>query len=158
MKKLLLFIILSAAFAKGMGQSKNQREQWIAGTIKQYAFHNKNSEIYHVYELTFSNGNMMVIDRIEPSYSTDTIIIPLKQITTVKVGLFQNNNIDEEGYQILFKCKKGRECIQNTLYPSHKIPAEVILLQLSFQDNELPKKMQKVLKRIIRLSGGRAHK
>ena len=153
-KNLVLTLIIILCFSQfSFGQSKKETEEWIKTIIEdvKYRFNS-----YHNYEITFSNGNLIIKQPFLSKYLFESIV-PLKSLGKIKLRK------DDDGYKLTLSCKDG-ECIKDGEYLGENFTeykfnsystSTSIVFGVTFQNDELPERLKKAFKHIVQLYGGK---
>jgi hypothetical protein len=158
-KKIILIILTISCSIGSFAQSKTETKEWIK---RKSNFHSYQS-IYPRY-MEFDKDQLIYFTKIgdKPSYAK----ILINQISQYSIEFFEgpdNNN----GYKINLFCKDKSKCIeQGSLIDEKLIPNErphinyvfSIYLDESFSKDELPIRMEKAIKALVKAYGGNATK
>ena len=136
-----------------IAQSKTDTEGWIKTTVEDVEYRYNN---YHNYEISFSNGNMIIK---QPWLSSNIFesIIPLKSLGKIKIQKL------DDGYRLTISCTNGK-CIKEGKYVGVNLneyqyiansSQTVIMFGSEFQNDALPERLKKAFTHLVQLNGGK---
>ncbi|NYJ26633.1 hypothetical protein [Allomuricauda sp. ARW1Y1] len=148
----VLLVILNCGSLNA--QSKRETELWIS---EKYNYYKYNNRLHKNNFLRFDSEKIILI-KSYGSYSG----ISYQNVESIKISPFKVD--DREGFTISFYCNSGNKCIEEGEYKNqHLIPEErklnnyfSIYLDKKFEEDDMPKRMEKALLHLIKLNGGEA--
>ncbi|MDG4950748.1 hypothetical protein NLM59_07410 [Weeksellaceae bacterium KMM 9724] len=156
-KILMLLLLLSLFPINLLGQTKNETKVWIESTINNHSYRS-----LYPRHLEFHGNYLVYITKIGDTNFYGKIEIA--KINQFEIQSFKGNNT-QDGYKIYLFCKNNIKCIEEGKIINNKfIPSKdpninyllPIYLELTFSENNLPKRMEKAIKHLVKIYGGNA--
>lgn len=154
MKKILIFLLCIIPTTILFSQTKNETKEWIIEK------HNQNKrQVNQQNEIKFEGNNLIYLKYF---YGYQYEKIEIKNIDAISIKKVKYPQIDEECYVIVLKgVREEYGSIENGEYQKmgeygNEKSDITILLDLDFGKDDLPKRMEKALLRLVTLYGGKA--
>ncbi|PIV93237.1 MAG: hypothetical protein COW44_10585 [Flavobacteriaceae bacterium CG17_big_fil_post_rev_8_21_14_2_50_33_15] len=149
-------IILILVFILGtkinVAQSKSETENWLISIIEdpEYKYN-----AYHLYDISFENGNMIIVSPLlQELYEYK---IPLNSLGKIKLQKL------DDGYRLTISCS-NEACIKfgeyvnrdtnNYQFASYN-KQTIIMFGTNLEFDDLPSRLNKALKHLVQLNGGK---
>jgi hypothetical protein len=137
--------------------SRIETEKWILNKLNQYSY--SDSELFPGEKIEFSieNGEIIIMSKYRHADGAIWFSrLPIKKINSIRFEVLNNRVL----HLIVYcKCSKNyHKYDEDDIRPSEMNTDRLIILDSDFNKNNLPDRMEKALKHLIKLYGGNPSK